>query len=427
MENNYNDGKGMYSLMSELFPLNRSLTGEGVRDTFKILSRYVNLNIQEISTGEKVFDWEIPYEWSIKKAYIKDSQDKIVIDFTNNNLHVVGYSEPVNELYTLEELQPHLHSLEDQPDAIPYITSYYKRNWGFCMSHNDRLKLKAGDYKVVIDSELFKGKMTFADYIIPGDTKEEIVFSTYICHPSMASNELSGPVVLIYIIMWLESLTKRKYTYRFIFAPETIGAITYLSKNLEILKENVVAGFVVTCIGDDNCYSFVKSRYGNTYADRVSSCVMKEYSNTKIYSYLERGSDERQYCFPGVDLPFVALCRTKFYEYPEYHTSLDNLEYCSPQALSNSFTFLQSHIVLLEKNKKYIINSRCEPQLGKRNLYPNISTKESNGTVQELMDFIVYCDGRNDIIEISEITNIPWRKLITIVDQLQEHNLLKEV
>jgi aminopeptidase-like protein len=287
--------------------------------------------------------------------------------------------------------------------------------------------LKAGDYKVVIDSELFNGKMTFADYIIPGDIEEEIVFSTYICHPSMASNELSGPVVLIYLINWLESLPTRKYTYRFIFAPETIGAITYLSKNLEILKENVVAGFVVTCLGDDNCYSFVKSRYGNTYADRVSSCVMKEYSNTKIYSYLERGSDERQYCFPGVDLPFVALCRTKFYEYPEYHTSLDNLEYCSPEALSNSFTFLQSHILLLEKNKKYIINSKCEPQLGKRNLYPNISTKESNGTVQELMDFIVYCDGGNDIINISEITNIPWRKLITIVDQFQEHKLLKEL
>ena len=417
----------MYSLMGELFPLNRSLTGEGVRETFKILSRYVKFNIQEISTGEKVFDWEIPYEWSIKQAYIKDSEGNVIVDFKNNNLHVVGYSEPVNGLFTLDEIQPHLHSLEDQPNAVPYITSYYKRNWGFCMNHTERLKLDAGPYNVLIESTLFKGSMTFADYVIPGDTKQEVVFTTYICHPSMASNELSGPVVLTYLINWLESLPTRRYTYRFIFAPETIGAITYLSLNLKSLKETVVAGFVVTCLGDDKCYSFVKSRYGNTYADRISSCVLKEYSNAKIYSYLERGSDERQYCFPGVELPFVALCRTKFYEYPEYHTSLDNMDYCSPEALSNSLIYLQNHILLIENNKRYVINSTCEPQLGKRNLYPNISTKESNNTVQELMDLIVYCDGANDIIDIAEITHIPWKKLITIVNQLQEHSLLNEI
>jgi aminopeptidase-like protein len=418
-------GIEMYNLLKLLFPINRSLTGNGNRETLKILSEHFPLKIYEIESGNKVFDWEIPQEWEINEAYIKDLKGNTIIDFRNNNLHVVGYSIPFSGRISKNDLEKHLFSIESQPDAIPYVTSYYNRTWGFCLKHSDRINLNDDYYDVFIDSKLFNGSMTYADFIIPGASKEEVVFSSYICHPSMASNELSGPVVLTYLVKWLQSQRHLNYTYRFIFAPETIGVITYLSQNLQTLKKYVKAGFVITCVGDDLEYSMVASRYGNTYADKISSCILKGYENSKQYSFLERGSDERQFGFPGVDLPFVTLSRTKFYEYEQYHTSLDDLNFTSPIALENSLKCLISHIQLVEKNCNPVINTICEPRLGIRNLYPNISLKTSNEAVKNLMNVITYCDGKNDIMDISNITNIPWQDVTEIIKTLREHNLLK--
>lgn len=304
-------GEYMYQLLKELFPICRSITGEGVRETLRIIQKHIPIKIHGIPSGTKVFDWEVPKEWNIKDAYIMDEEGNKIVDFKKNNLHVVGYSIPVDKTVNLEELESHLYSIEDQPEAIPYITSYYKERWGFCISHNQRKKLKDGNYRVYIDSSLKDGYLNYAELIIPGRTSKEIFLSTYICHPSMANNELSGPVLLTYLAKWIMS-EPRKFSYRLVFIPETIGSITYLSQNYKEMKENIIAGYNLTCVGDNRAYSFMPSRYGNTYADKVALNVLR-YSQPDFiqYSYLQRGSDERQYCSPGIDLPVASIMRTK--------------------------------------------------------------------------------------------------------------------
>lgn len=307
----------MYELCERLFPICRSITGDGVRKTLQMLVEvYGNeINIHEVPTGTKVFDWTVPKEWNIKEAYIENSKGQRVIDFKNNNLHVVGYSLPVDKFVDLQELKSVVYTQPDQPDAIPYVTSYYKECYGFCMSQNQLDKLPEDTYHIVIDSELKEGSLTYGEIIIPGDTEEEVFLSTYICHPSMANNELSGPVVATFLAKWLNLLVKRRYTYRIIFIPETIGAITYLSKNLQYLKEHVIAGFNLSCVGDNRTFSYVESRYGDTLADKAAKNVLSfYYPDYKTYSFLKRGSDERQYNAPGVDLPVCAICRSKYGE-----------------------------------------------------------------------------------------------------------------
>jgi len=331
IENNDNliheTGNNMYELVKKLFPICRSITGDGVRKTLEIIKEYIPIKLYEVPTGTKVFDWVIPKEWNIKGACLMDTANKKIIDFEKNNLHVVGYSTPVNRMVSLSTLQDHLYSLPDQPDAIPYVTSYYKERWGFCITHNDRKKLKEGEYKVFIDSELKEGSLTYGELIIPGESKKEIFISTYICHPSMANNELSGPAVATYLVKWILS-KKRKYTYRVIFIPETIGSITYLSRNLEIMKKRMIAGFNVTCVGDERTYSYLPTRAGDAYVDKVALNILNYKSPGFIkWPYLDRGSDERQYNSPGVDLPVASIMRSKYGSYPEYHTSLDNLEF----------------------------------------------------------------------------------------------------
>lgn len=344
----------MYELCERLFPICRSITGDGVRTTLQMLVEvYGNeINIHEVPTGTKVFDWTVPKEWNIKEAYIENSKGQRVIDFKNNNLHVVGYSLPVDKFVDLQELKSVVYTQPDQPDAIPYVTSYYKECYGFCMSQNQLDKLPEDTYHIVIDSELKEGSLTYGEIIIPGDTEEEVFLSTYICHPSMANNELSGPVVATFLAKWLNLLVKRRYTYRIIFIPETIGAITYLSKNLQYLKEHVIAGFNLSCVGDNRTFSYVESRYGDTLADKAAKNVLSfYYPDYKTYSFLKRGSDERQYNAPGVDLPVCAICRSKYGEYPEYHTSKDNLELISPEGLLGAYEVLFFHWKIITATK----------------------------------------------------------------------------
>jgi len=420
-------GTEMYELVKRLFPICRSITGNGVRETLKIIQEYIPIRIHEVPTGTKVFDWTVPKEWNIKDAYVEDENGKKIINFKKTNLHVIGYSVPVNKVVSLSELQEHLYSLPEQPQAIPYVISYYQERWGFCIAHKDREKLKEGKYKVFIDSELKDGFLTYGELVIPGKSEKEVFFSTYVCHPSLTNNELSGPVVTTFLAKWILN-RPRKYTHRIIFIPETIGSITYLSKNLEVMKKNMIAGFNVSCVGDNRVYSYLPTRNGNTYADKVALNVLSfEHPDFIRYSFLEKGSDERQYNAPGVDLPVCCVMRSKYGTYPEYHTSLDNLDFVSPEGLLGSYDVLRGCLILIEKNCKYKINCLCEPQLGKRELYPTVSTKATPKIVRSMMNFIAYADGENDLIDISNRINVPAWKLHPIAAKLMKAGLLTVV
>ena len=400
-------GEQMHAWASDLFPINRSITGEGVRSTLAYLAKLLpGLNICEIPTGTKVLDWIVPQEWEIREAWVEDKSGNRIIDFKKHNLHVVGYSVPVDCTMELSELQTHLYSLPEQPDAIPYVTSYYSSNWGFCLTHNQRTSLKPGVYRVKIDSELKHGVLNYGELIIKGEVDDEVFLSTYICHPSMANNELSGPVVTGALAQWLLQLSSTRYTYRIIFIPETIGSVAYLSRKINHLKKNVVAGYNVTCIGDDRCYSYLPSRKGNTLSDRIALHVLKYIDhNFKSYSWLDRGSDERQYCAPGVDLPIASIMRSKYAEYPEYHTSLDDLSFVTASGLEGGFMALKRAIECIESNCIPRVTTLGEPQLGTRGLYPSISMKGSADLVRQMMDFISYADGENDLIDIADKVN----------------------
>lgn len=423
------EGKKMYDVVKELFPICRSITGDGVRKTFEILKKTVpDMELFEVPCGTKVFDWTIPDEWNIKDAYIENEAGEKIVDFKVNNLHVLGYSVPVDKWVSLEELNEHLYSLKNQPDLIPYCTSYYKERWGFCMSENQRKTLADGRYHVYIDSTLEKGSLTYGELLIPGESKEEIFFSSYICHPSMANNECSGPAVLASLANYIKAMPKRRYSYRLVLVPETIGAITYISRNLDIMKKNIIAGFNVTCVGDDRTYSIVHSRYADTLADKVLMNVLKSQDPAfKEYSYLHRGSDERQYQAPGVDIPLVCFCRSKYHVYPEYHTSGDNLDIVSPDGLAGSLDVLIQCLEALENNYKYKITCLCEPQLGRRGLMPTMSNKESYKDTLILKDVSAYADGTNDIFELSDYIGHSIKDMLPTITKMVDAGLLEIV
>ncbi|MBP0005265.1 MAG: DUF4910 domain-containing protein [Cyanobacteria bacterium SBC] len=422
----------MYQWATDLFPICRSITGNGLRQTLRYFQNLLpDLKIHEVPSGTQAFDWTVPDEWNIKDAFICDEQGQKIVDFLQNNLHVVGYSESVDRWMTFEELDRHLYSLPEQPTAIPYITSYYKRRWGFCVSENQRQQLRQNPlakYYVKIDSSLQPGSLTYGELIIPGETKYEVLLSTYVCHPSMANNELSGPVVTTALAEYLSKQHLNRYTYRILFLPETIGSIVYLSQNWQTMKQQVIAGFVITCVGDRRTYSYVGSRLGNTLADKVVLNILNhKVPNYQQYSFLNRGSDERQYCSPGIDLPVCSICRSKYGEYLEYHTSLDDLSFISSEGLQESYEILRECIFTLENNFIYKTKVFCEPQLGKRGLYPTLSTKESGKQVRNMMNLIAYADGEHDLIEIADIMGIPATDLISLAQILLENNILQKM
>ena len=425
------EGQKMYDICREIFPLNRSLTGNAVRETFRILQSHIpdiRFEMHEVPSGTKVCDWTVPDEWNCEEAYLEGPDGERVVDMKDSNLHLLGYSLPTDITLPLEEMSEHIYYLEDQPEVFPYVTSYYSPRWGFSMTYRQFKSLKPGNYHAVIRSVLAPGSMTYGEILIPGETEDEIFLSSYTCHPSMANNECSGPSLITALAEYIYNMPKRRYTYRLVLAPETIGAIAYIDKNLAHMKEHVKAGFNLTCVGDNRTYSVIHSRYADTYADRVLTNVLSRSGvGFEEYPYIKRGSDERQYQAPGVDIPMVCFCRSKYHIYPEYHTSADDLDLISPEGLQGSYDIMIRCINLMEYNRKYRTTTLCEPQLGKRGLVPTMSSKETYQQTLALKDLIAYADGRNDLIGISEIIEQPVDLLIPLVDKLLACGLFETV
>ena len=419
-------GMEMFALAERLYLINRSITGTGVRETLKIISEIIpGLSMHEVPTGTKAFDWTVPDEWNIATATITDPDGGRVVDFANHNLHVMSYSIPIDAQMSLEELQPHLHSLPDQPDKIPYVTSYYKRDWGFCLTHRTRESLLHGTYHVKIDSTIEPGSLTYGELVIPGEHPDEILLSANVCHPSMANNELSGPVVTTFLARWLAS-QPRKYTYRIIFVPETIGALVYLSRHLQHLQSHVDAGFVLTCCGDAAEFSFMPSRTGGTYADRLSRRVLSKLQpGFREYSFLQRGSDERQYCSPLADLPVVSIMRSKYHEYPEYHTSNDDLSFITPGALQQSLEVYVQVLLAAESNCIPLTTVVGEPHLSKYGLYPATGGQINQSKVSMTLDLLAFSDGQTDLLEISDRTGHDVLDLRRLTNHLAALGLLQ--
>jgi aminopeptidase-like protein len=424
------EGEPMHTLLSRLYPICRSLTGTGVRETLSILREYLpRLEIREVPSGTSCLDWTVPQEWTIEDAWIEDDAEKRWVDFKESNLHVVGYSLPVDAWLTPDELDLYLYSLPDKPEAIPYVTSYYAPRWGFCVSHNLREQMKkySGRFHAVVDSDLKQGFLTYGELVLPGETDREVLLSTYICHPSMANDNLSGPVVATFLAQWLAS-RPRRLTYRVLFIPETLGSFVYLSQHLEELKSKVVAGYVLTCCGDEKAWSFLPSRAGDTLADHAARHVLKHYASSeyKEYSFLTRGSDERNWCAPGVDLPVASIMRSKYGTFPEYHTSLDNLNFVTGKGLGESLEVYRRCMEVLENNKTWHTTCLGEPQLGKRGLYPTIShVGSAEGWVRDMKNILAYSDEQHDLLFIAETIDAPFDRCLDIVEKLSHAGLLR--
>ncbi len=425
--------KNIFPLVKSLYPLNRSITGNGVRQTLKQIQDYIPLQIFEVPSGTKVFDWEVPPEWNVDNAFIEDSAGNKVVDFKEHNLHLVSYSEPVNKTLTLNELKKHLHSLPGHPDWIPYRTAYYKRDWGFCLTHNRLQALKEGNYKVVIDSSFIEGSLTYGEFYLQGQNSREVLFSTHICHPSMCNDNLSGMAVMTMLAKYLNDLygkensAKLSYSYRFIFIPATIGAITWLAKNEDKVK-NIKYGLVTSLLGDKGNFTYKKSRRGDSPVDKVVPFVLQNSGKKfEVREFSPYGYDERQFCSPGFNLPVGRLTRTPNGEFPEYHTSADNLEFISSGKLEEAFDVFVKIIDTIEANKKYLnLNPKCEPQLGKRGLYKSVA-----GNIKEyelaLLWVLNLSDGKNDLVDISIKSGIDFKTISKAANDLLNVNLLKEI
>lgn len=412
-----------------LWPILRSITGQGVRETHSILRELIPLDTIEIPSGTQVYDWIVPSEWVVRDAYVLTPSGEKILDVKVNNLHLVNYSARFIGTVTKSELDEHLYSLPDMPDAVPYVTSYYAPRWGFCISDRQRKLLPEGDYNVVIDTEHINGSMTLSEAVLPGENSQEVLISTYTCHPSLANNELSGPLVAAFLFRRLAALPRRRLTYRFVFLPETIGAIAYLHHRGEHLKRHLVAGYVVTCAGDRGPFTYKKSRAGNTQADKAALHVLRRHKDVNVNEFFPAGSDERQYCSPGFNLPVGSVMRSRYGTYREYHTSLDNKQFISFDAIQETISMYVDICLALEVNRKYVTSvMHGEPQLGKRGLYPSVGTnKAREDEVNAMMWVINFSDRDHDLLSIAERSGFEIELLDRVAKKLLNTGVLSVV
>ena len=420
-------GPQIYELVRELYPICRSITGDGVRRSLEILKAHISLEIHDVPTGTPVFDWVVPREWNIRDAYIKDSTGKRVVDFRKSNLHVLNYSIPIKQKISLSELKPHLFTLPEHPDWIPYRTSYYAENWGFCLSHNQLQQLKDEEYEVCIDSSLTNGQLTYGEYYIQGKTDAEFLFSAHVCHPSLANDNLSS-IALATLLAKELSARPLRYSYRFLFIPGTIGSITWLSLN-EARVSRIKHGLVLACVGDGGKITYKRSRRGNAEIDRAVSQVLKDSGDDHaVTDFSPYGYDERQFCSPGFNLPVGCFMRTPHGKFPEYHTSADDLDFVRPEFLADSFAKCRAILDVLEQNERYLnLNPKCEPQLGKRGLYNYIGGQQ-DGKLRELAMLWVLnlSDGNSSLLDIAEKSGLAFAVIKQAAENLHQHHLLKE-
>ncbi len=418
------------SYFDRLWPLPRSLTGEGVRATHDILGELAPLQRTEVPSGTPVLDWIVPPEWVIHDAYVIDPDGRRILDVGENNLHLVGYSAPFRGVVSRAELDEHLHSLPAQPTAIPYRTSYYAPSWGFCLAHEQRERLAEGDYEVVVDTELrTDGSLTLGDAVLPGEEPDEVLLSTYTCHPSLANNELTGPLVTAFLYQRVAAWPRRRLHYRFVFVPETIGAVAYLARHGDHLRERLVAGYVVTCIGDAGPFTLKRSRRGDTLADRAAEYVLAAEPDSRMVDFFPSGSDERQYCSPGFNLPVASVMRSMYGTYPEYHTSLDNREFISFPAMAKSVDVYERILRTLDTNVRLVNTSPyAEPQLGRRGLYPSLgASKTADERVTAMLWVLNQSDGDHDLLEIAVRSGLPMEPIVAAADDLIGAGLLERV
>lgn len=420
-------GREMYKLISELYPICRSITGDGLRETLRHIQTYIPLSIHEIPTGTEVFDWTVPKEWNIRDAYIKNSKGEKIVDYKKSNLHLVNYSIPFHQKVSLNELKEHLFSLPEHPDWIPYRTSYYRENWGFCLTHHQWLELKDEEYEVCIDSSLEKGHLSYGEYYHQGRGLDEVLISSHACHPSLCNDNLSGVALTTFLAKHLTPLSLR-YSYRFLFIPGTIGSIAWLCLN-ESKVPRIKHGLVVACVGDPSRLTYKRSRRGDAEIDKAVTHVLKHSDqDCEIMDFAPYGYDERQFCSPAFNLPVGSLTRTPHGRFPQYHTSADNLDLVHPEYLADSFATYLSVLDVLENNRKYLNqNPKCEPQLGKRGLYRAVGGSADDGTDELAMLWVLnLSDGKHTLLDISERSGLPFDLIRDGAKALFEHKLLKE-
>ena len=417
-------GKELHRFASELYPMCRSITGDGIRQTLRLIQQRIPLQIHEVSSGTPVFDWTVPKEWNIKDAYIKDASGRRVVDFQKCNLHVVNYSFPIHTTLPLSEIRPHLFTIPSHPDWIPYRTSYYKEDWGFCLSHAQAMALPDGDYEVCIDSSLAEGHLSYGEFYLPGQSKEEVLISCHACHPSLANDNLSGVTVATHLAQLVAQNTHR-YSYRFLFLPGTIGAITWLSRNREAASR-IRHGLVLTCIGDRGAFHYKKSRREDAEVDRAVAHVLKHsVLSAVILPFSPYGYDERQYCSPGFNLPVGCLMRSVWGTFPEYHTSADNLDFLAPESLAESLHVCASVFDVLENNRKYQnLAPFCEPQLGRRGLYHTTNDTAPESEINARLWVLNLSDGHHSLLDIAERSGMPFAQLNDAADLLSRNGLL---
>ena len=417
-------GRDLYALASRLYPICRSITGDGVRSSLDILRQHNAIQIYEVASGTAVFDWVVPKEWNIRDAYIANASGKRVVEFGKCNLHVMNGSIPVHATMPLSELKSYLFTNPEQPDWIPYRTTYYKETWGFCLSHNQMLQLEEGDYEVCIDSSLEPGHLTYGECFIPGETSEEVLISCHICHPSLANDNLSGVSVAIFLARLLSGRRSR-YCYRFLFIPGTIGAITWLSRNRHTV-DRIRHGLVLTCVGDSGRFHYKKSRRGNTEIDRAAALILKQENDANaVLEFSPYGYDERQYCSPGFNLPVGCLMRSVWGTFPEYHSSADNLDFIGPAQLAESLRVCVGIMDVLESNRCYSsLNPYCEPQLGRRNLYSSVGGQSIADEVNARLWVLNFSDGEHSLLDIAERSGIAFSRLRDAAELLSRSGLL---